>query len=151
MVNATMGEPKTKLFILSQKEEKKRKIVSESGIPQGSLLEFVHTENALLADDCFYYRSAEMAVTKLQNSINILVDWLRKWRIQVNENRTQTVMHTRGLKIYQSQLEKACKSKPKYLSIIFDKKLTWSNPVQTQTNLIHSNKMLLPTFCQHQS
>lgn len=49
---------------------------------------FLELLSAAVFSQC---RSAEMAVTRLLNSSEILTSWLSKWRIQVNESKIQAV------------------------------------------------------------
>lgn len=117
-----------------------------AGVPQGSVLGptlyslFIHdiprenyAKKVLFADDTAIFaqsRNSELAVRKLQNSLNNLTDWLDKWKIGINEAKTQAVLYTRKRNVHEERLDIngtliRWSNQAKYLGLQIDQKLTW--------------------------
>jgi hypothetical protein len=129
----------------------------ESGVPQGSILgpalfnyyindlpEFEKTETALYADDTAIYAHsfyAQAAATQNQIHINQILKYFQKWKLKLNENKTETITFARkrtNIKIF-SQLkinnEKITPKKTvKYLGLHLDARLNFKHHIQQAIN-----------------
>ncbi len=93
-----------------------------------------HNINSLLyADDMVLFANSEH---ELQTSLNLLSQWCYKWRIKINDGKSQ-VVHFRKSNLSQTefnfklgdvQLEKV--KQYKYLGVIFDENLKFENCVK---------------------
>lgn len=118
-----------------------------AGVPQGSVLGPIlynlythdiptndYSQKALFADDTAVItqsRSPKLAVSRLQKSLNEVVDWMVIWRIAINKEKTQAVYHTKKRKPPPDKIDVVDKSIPwssdaKYLGLHIDRKLTWN-------------------------
>lgn len=116
-----------------------------AGVPQGSVLSPLlfslytsdiprspPTQLALFADDTALYcstRSHRLLTKFLQRAANSLGDWFRKWRIEVNPEKSTAVYFTRGRKKPPPPITLFGKPIPwakqaKYLGYILDSGLT---------------------------
>jgi len=122
------------------------------GVPQGSILgPFLHTiytadipqsNTAILstfADDMAIFTThpdRTLASANLQDHLHILENWIRKWRLKIDETKSSHITFTlrRGqcspLYINQTVVPQA--ETVKYLGLHFDKHLTWKNHVTTK-------------------
>ncbi|CAB3260936.1 unnamed protein product [Arctia plantaginis] len=131
-----------------------------AGVPQGSVLSPIlftlftsdipkHrlVQTALFADDTAIYCSGidpSSVARKLQTAANALGAWFRKWRIEVNPEKSQAVLfHRRQLRLYP--LEKTPQIRmfgtpipwarqAKYLGIILDDRLTFGPHIKAVRN-----------------
>lgn len=118
-----------------------------AGVPQGSVLgpllflayindipKQPHTHLACFADDTASYTSnndEDLIVGRLQLSLDLLSTYFRKWKLKLNESKTEAIMFSRKrkpplkrlvLNTYQIPWNKTVK----YLGIHLDNKLNWS-------------------------
>lgn len=161
-----------------------------AGVPQGSVLGPILytlftsdcpndscTELALFADDTVQTatsRNPELTINKLQQAIDNLHDWFRKWKIKVNADKCQAVFYSRSNTappdhLYVENLRIPWTNEAKYLGITIDKKLTWtkhvsitngkgrglvlklrpllkSQQLNTKTKLLLYNSLILPVI-----
>lgn len=121
----------------------------QSGVPQGSvlgpLLYVLFTSDlpispgvtvATFADDTALLASHEnpaAASTMLQNSLNNLSIWLKKWRIKVNENKsahlTCTLRSHTCPPVSLNNIQLPQVSEVKYLGMHIDRRLSWKSHV----------------------
>jgi hypothetical protein len=129
----------------------------ESGVPQGSILgpalfnyyindlpEFEKTETALYADDTAIYAHsyyAQAAVTQNQIHINKILKYFQKWKLKLNENKTETITFARkrtNIKIFSKlsiNNEKITPRKTmKYLGLNLDTRLNFKYHIQQAIN-----------------
>lgn len=118
------------------------------GVPQGAVLsptlyniytfdipKFVRTSIALFADDTAFYSSSPSAwkiAKNLRDHAKIIASYLKKWKININNQKTQALFITNRLK---KQLPKSTirifdtdvkwQSDCKYLGMVLEKKLTF--------------------------
>lgn len=121
-----------------------------AGVPQGSLLGPVlfniyindmpsndKTSLGIYADDTASYassKSGKLAEQRIQAHANDIADWCKKWRLQVNASKCETMLFRReGRLSYNHQLaitfdgEQVKQVKTaKYLGVTLDPKLSWT-------------------------
>ena len=121
----------------------------QAGVPQGSVLgpklftlfinDIKHfnpfTNLALYADDTAIYAtsfSAVVANTQIQIHANEITKYLKKWKINLNPNKTENILYTRKYKdnkiFSQLTIDKQkipIQNEVKYLGIHLDKRLTF--------------------------
>lgn len=140
-----------------------------AGVPQGSVLgptlyilfcsdmpDLFGCESAAYADDTSIFYSHEFGqhiVTKLQCALDCLTQYFQKWKIKINEEKTQAVFFSRKRKscFYPSdQLNMNGINIPwseniKYLGVHLDKKLTYEFHLMCQIKkLCIARSMLYP-------
>lgn len=130
-----------------------------AGVPQGSPLsatlfniftaDFPTTPNtttALFADDSAILASNKCIMTaakNLQEELNNITLWAEKWKIKLNPNKCTAKIFTLctvntlppPLKIFDQTIKWLPKNKPiKYLGLLLDTKLTWTNHINEKIN-----------------
>lgn len=135
----------------------------ESGIPQGSVLgpflyvlytsdlpETQHTQIATFADDTAIlsvHPDPGQASLNLQQSLDILTNWFKTWRININGTKSVHITFTLNrnscppVTINNSQLPQV--TEVKYLGIHIDSKLTWKTHIWTKRQQLNlkTNKL----------
>jgi hypothetical protein len=126
-----------------------------SGVPQGSILgpmlytiytsdlpTSIHTVISTFADDTAFVardRSLNIASQNLQDHLSRVGDWLRKWRIKVNQAKSMHVTYTNRsgqcLPIYIDQQQIPQGTSVKYLGMHLDSKLTWREHIINKRKL----------------
>lgn len=122
------------------------------GVPQGSLLGpilfniFTHDiprdercKKSIYADDVKLYVSsleAEMAAIYLQRALDALVEYYKKWRLKLNEAKTEAIMYTRkrtrrtpAFNIEMGGHLIDWKEEVVYLGLTMDSRLDWKSHV----------------------
>lgn len=134
-----------------------------AGCPQGSclspILYNIYTSDfpalsgctaSIFADDTAILCSGKLATDisdSLQAAFNVLVAYFTKWKILINPEKTQAIYFTRNRKnnyiplhpINLSQVDINWENNVKYLGVLLDKKLTFSDHVQfiiKKTNIL---------------
>ncbi len=120
-----------------------------AGVPQGSVISPIlfniyvakpnhgNAQISQFADDtALYQRSKDhtLAVTKLQENLDLLVKWCDKWRIQLNSGKTQLMVFSRKANPPKESLVikgETIREIPtiKFLGLNLDKKLTWKKHI----------------------
>lgn len=84
----------------------------------------------------------------LQNHINILEEYYNKWKIKINEEKTEILIfsHKRDddsmlLKINKHYSKHA--NKAKYLGLILDKKITYTEHIKSVLHIANAVKSIL--------
>jgi hypothetical protein len=130
----------------------------KAGVPQGSILgptlfnilmyDIPQAENcelAMYADDTVIlsqHHNIEQATQLLQNNINSLQEWFRKWGIQLNSSKCEAKIFTlrrptnpRKLVINNQEVEWNPKDRAvKYLGVHLDRRLTWGYHINQKLN-----------------
>ncbi|XP_063898861.1 probable RNA-directed DNA polymerase from transposon X-element [Helicoverpa armigera] len=121
-----------------------------AGVPQGSCLSPVcysrYTDDipsaedstlALYADDAAYITtsmSAKHAIVKMQRVLDLLPEWLSKWRLSVNVGKTQAIIigggPARPPKLALQGAEIEWSPRVKYLGVTIDRRLTMAAHVR---------------------
>lgn len=160
-------------FYVKQRDEQSHLCPVAAGVPQGSVFgpplfklfasdlpTTSSTTTATFADDTAILATGdtpESAARKLQSSLASVEQWLQKWRIKANEDKSVNVLFTlrkgssppvtlNGKPIPQSDVAK-------YLGLHLDKRLTWKHHIwqkrkqlsmkfRTMLWLIHKNSKL---------
>lgn len=104
-----------------------------------------NTQVALYADDTGVYTAAKQSntiVNRLNESMNSIEAYLRKWRIKANASKTQAILFTfdnkrrrvPSIRLSNSNQTINLQSSVNYLGIIFDKKLTFKEHITNSIN-----------------
>lgn len=132
-----------------------------AGVPQGSILgptlyllytsdipKTVGTKMATFADDTSILATGintRYATIKLQSAINKVHDWTKKWRIKLNEAKSQHINFTyrreAPLPVFMSERRVPYANTAKYLGMTLDARLNWKSHIKTkrkQLNTIYS-------------
>lgn len=82
--------------------------------------------------------NSDIATKKLQSTINRIVDWTFRWRIKLNENKSQHINFTLKkeipLPITINQQVVPYSNTAKYLGMTLDAKLRWKAPIKIKWN-----------------
>lgn len=118
-----------------------------AGVPQGSVLgpylflvylndipKQPRTHLACFADDTASFSSSndtELSVGRLQLSLNLLSEFFKKWKLKLNEAKTEAIIFTRKRQPPKTQLILNDHKIPwsntvKYLGVILDPKVKWT-------------------------
>lgn len=136
-------------FMVKHQEEVTDLYPIQSGVPQGSVLGPVlytiytadipqapNTTTATFADDTAILAISDtprFASEKLQDALNSIQDWLKTWRIKVNETKSQQVTFTLrrntcpSVSINGQQLPQS--KTAKYLGMYLDRRLNWKEHI----------------------
>lgn len=140
-------------FKVKQENEYSELKTINAGIPQGSVLgpvlyvlytyDIPMTENiklATFADDTAVLavgNTIEETTTNLQDAINNINAWTRRWRIKLNEGKSSHINFTnRKIKYLPVELNNrtiTCQETAKYLGLNLDAKLKWKEHVKKKT------------------
>lgn len=156
-------------FKVKQGDEFSNLYSVRAGVPQGSVLgptlfsvsvnDMPTKESTLLAmfaDDAAIIASDPDPTTasrKVQDHIQDIEQWLKQWRIAINEAKSQhatfTLRHLNCPPIYINNIQLLHTSTVKYLGIHLDRRLTWSTHVtktrQTMKTRFYQLKRLFNT------
>jgi hypothetical protein len=126
--------------------------IIKARVPQGSVLsptlfkmyindmpQAIGVHLALFADDtCLYAIECKdgYVLRKLQRGLNSMVEWSKRWNIKLNEDKTQAIYYSHRIRLPGSLLTINGLIIPfvnnvKYLSVIFDRKITWRLHIKT--------------------
>ena len=143
-----------------------RKVTLNNGVPQGGVLSptlFLIFVNdlikdlprnvlaAMYADDLALWCTEEYLSTanyRLQESLNNMNSWTKKWLVRMNPEKTthtvftlSTVKQTANLYLDGEKLES--EENPTYLGVTFDKRLTWKKQVEKSEKKAKSRLSLM--------
>lgn len=127
-----------------------------AGVPQGSvlgpILYLLYTADlpvtnkviiSTFADDTailMSHSNPETASKELQNHLKKVEDWLKTWRIKVNENKSTHVTFTLNKRtcppVQLNDINIPQQTKVKYLGLHLDRRLTWKNHIEAKRNQI---------------
>lgn len=127
-----------------------------AGVPQGSVLgpvlylmytaDLPVTDKVMIstfADDTAILTShniPETASKELQNHLKKIEDWMTKWRIKVNENKSTHVTFTLNKRtcppVVLNDINIPQQTKVKYLGMHLDRRLTWKKHIEAKRNQI---------------
>ena len=141
----------------------------KAGTPQGSCLSpvlyniFVNdltsaidenlTSSGQYADDVGLYstdRSLEVAKNCVQNALDAVMEWCRKWQVMMNTKKSQVIVFTKcplhkkdkiQLKMFNEVIPIA--NEITYLGVVFDSRLTWEQQIKRISERAHSRLNLL--------
>lgn len=143
---------KNRHYCVKHNTERSTHYPIKSGVPQGSVLgpllyliytaDLPTTENttiAAFADDIAILSRHENPVTSsvnMQNHLNLLNKWYKKWRIKINQSKSVQVTFTTLRDICPpvtvDNVVIPGKSDVKYLGLHLDQRLTWHKHIQTK-------------------
>lgn len=146
-----------------------RKITA--GVPQGSVLgptlyllytadipKYQGTKIAIFADDTSILATGintRYATDKLQRAVNKIMDWAKRWRIKLNESKSQHINFTNRqelpLPITINQQRIPYVNTAKYLGITFDAKLRWKEHILIKIKQLKIIKRMLYWMIGRQS
>lgn len=139
-----------------------------AGVPQGSILGpklfcyYINdipidndTKTALFADDTAIYRSSsnkKYALDKVQTTLNNFLEFFNKWKIKINESKTELIFFTKRFKKIKKgeenlelKINNVC-IKPsnvvKYLGMLLDDKLTHKQHIEKACSKAYQIKNL---------
>lgn len=145
-------------FIVHVNDAKSNYINIPAGLAQGTCISPIlyalyiadmpiptNTQVALYADDTGVYTAAKQSntiVNRLNESMNSIEAYLRKWRIKANASKTQAILFTfdnkrrrvPSIRLSNSNQTINLQSSVNYLGIIFDKKLTFKEHITNSIN-----------------
>ena len=123
----------------------------ERGLPQGSILSptlfnimlnDIPTDPSikisLYADDCAIWISRSnipFITKKIQNYIDDLHSWFTSWGLQLSLKKTVPLLFTKSTKNHEinltlNKIPLKCENTHRFLGILFDKKLTWTQHIE---------------------
>ena len=129
----------------------------KSGVPQGSILGPTlfniyindiphdnHHQNSALyifADDTLITGQSqrpELAVNQVQHNIQLMEEWLKKWRLAINIQKCQAVLFSKRTSLFRTLpptlkilgQEVSWREEAKYLGVILDKKLLFRRHIE---------------------
>lgn len=147
LIQSYLFERKFKVFINSTSSDP---YDMPAGVPQGSVLgpllfliyindipKQPRTYLACFADDTASYSSSsdeDLIISRLQFSLNLLADYFNKWKLKLNETKTEAIMFSRKRKPPDRKLTLKNHQIPwnksvKYLGVYLDNKLNWTSHV----------------------
>jgi ribonuclease HI len=122
-----------------------------NGTPQGSVIspilflvvindmlnQLSTVENSLFADDCSIFRagtSIPFLEKQLQHALDELQAWCLEWGFKISHSKTSVVLFSNvtvypEIKLYVDQKLLPTATEFKFLGVIFDRKLTWSQHI----------------------
>lgn len=133
-----------------------------AGVPQGAMLSPLlfsvyisdipipqNSQTAIYADDTLLYSSdsnLNVAINRLQISLDDLIAWYKKWRIAINATKSEVKIFTLRryneppkLKINNEEISwNPSDQAIKYLGVYMDKKLNWKYHINKKLNLAHA-------------
>ena len=144
----------------------------EAGVPHGTVLSrtlftifindvFMQTPSevsySLYADDCAVWvsdKGLQSAIHKMQNMLNLVEKWTHKWGLVMSTTKTKSVIFTyrntvgaQALKLHNTSIEFV--PHIKFLSIYFDRRLTWRFHIQQVVNKCKKDLQLMSCWRQH--
>lgn len=142
----------------------------QAGVPQGAILSptlynvftsdiptTVDTLIATYADDSVLLGqddSVHQAGDSVQQHLNQLQIWLRKWRIKVNAEKSVHVTFTLRRRtcqpLFLNNIRIPSQDKVKYLGLILDKRLTWAQHIKEKRLVLNNRtRVLYRLVCSH--
>lgn len=139
-------------FFVKIQEEQSQLFSIKAGVPQGSVLGPVlyllftadlptthNTSVATFADDTAVmssHRNASTASKYLQDHLNLIQQWLSKWRIKANETKSSHVTFTMKREtcppVFLNNQQLPQTDDTKYLGMHLDRRLTWKKHIFTK-------------------
>jgi len=139
----------------------------KAGVPQGAILspllynifaaDMPIAENcntAVYADDTLLYcthSDVNIAATNLQDSLNTLLNWFKKWKISINSTKSVSKIFTLrkptdppNITVFNEEIPWNPKDQTiKYLGVYFDRKLNWKTHISKKLNLAQGKLLKL--------
>jgi hypothetical protein len=152
-----------RLFLVKFKDEITTLRKTEAGVPQGSVLGPVlyliyprdfptsdNTTTATFADDTAILATHEdpaIASMKLQDTINKIDEWVKKWRIKINQSKsthiTITLRNQTCPTVQMGSFDIPQKNEAKYLGMHLERRLTLAKHIKTKRKqLKHKAKQM---------
>ncbi|CAD6232618.1 GSCOCG00006977001-RA-CDS, partial [Cotesia congregata] len=147
-----------------------------AGVPQGSILGPIlflyyindipkdnNTNLALFADDTALYNvsgNKRIALDRLQKYLDTLIQYYTKWKIKINEAKTELIIISKRIKIKKNEDNLTIninntiiepKTNAKYLGVILDNKLTYVSHINKACSNAKSIKHILYPLIGHRS
>lgn len=101
-------------------------------------------------------KNPNIATAMLQESVNEIATWYRRWKIKINATKTQAIQFTKGrtppdrnIEIDDTQIPWS--NSVKYLGITLDKKLTWKHHGNILKQKVTAQKQKLSTNNKNQT
>lgn len=156
LIKITQSFLKNRKFQVKMEEHLSTIRELKAGVPQGSVLgpvlyniytydipETANTFRALFADDTALgarSNNTNIAIIRLQRSLNEVTNWLNNWKIAVNQEKTQAICFNKKHRIPDRNLKQngqpiAWANNAKYLGLTFDRKLTWKTHTDNQKKI----------------